>query len=45
VQGEGDGQTRVNSYHHPERYLIPDENFDTRGNDDHDQGERGVEPH
>ena len=22
---KGDGQARVNNYHHPERYLIPDE--------------------
>ncbi|MEC9323818.1 MAG: HNH endonuclease, partial [Actinomycetota bacterium] len=25
------GQTRINNYHHPERYLIPDEGA---GNDD-----------
>jgi hypothetical protein len=25
---KGDGQTRVNNYHYPERYLIPDEEID-----------------
>ncbi|KAB7756114.1 hypothetical protein MPHL21000_12685, partial [Mycolicibacterium phlei DSM 43239 = CCUG 21000] len=28
------GQARVNNYHHPERYLIPDEHTDTDGDGD-----------
>ena len=40
------GQARVNNYHHPERYLIPDENEDDgddedRDDEDRDSDERG----
>jgi Domain of unknown function (DUF222) len=30
------GQTRINNYHHPERYLIPDEHDNDEGGDDDD---------
>ncbi|MGV0849843.1 DUF222 domain-containing protein [Mycolicibacterium phlei] len=30
------GQARVNNYHHPERYLIPDDHTDTSGDGDGD---------
>jgi hypothetical protein len=33
------GQARVNNYHHPERYLIPDEN-DSRGSRDDEDAEK-----
>jgi hypothetical protein len=33
------GQARVNNYHHPQRYLIPDENGESVG--DADEGESG----
>jgi len=33
------GQTRINNYHHPERYLIPDEHATENSGDDED-GER-----
>jgi hypothetical protein len=34
------GQTRINNYHHPERYLIPDESdSDNDGNGDDEVGE------
>ena len=34
------GQTRVNNYHHPHRYLTPDENDESaREGDDGDSGE------
>ena len=28
------GQARVNNYHHPERYLIPDDNDEDDGDDE-----------
>jgi hypothetical protein len=31
---KGDGQARVNNYHHPQRYLIPDEGATDVANDD-----------
>ena len=36
---QGDGQARVNNYHHPERYLIPYENATEDAGDD-DEGEK-----
>ena len=35
------GQTRVNNYHHPHRYLIPDENDMTSANDEDEPYTRG----
>jgi len=35
------GQTRVNNYHHPQRYLIPDENDTTSANDENGPHTRG----
>ncbi len=35
------GQTRVNNYHHPQRYLIPDENDMTSANDEDEPYTRG----
>lgn len=39
---KGDGQTRVNNYHHPHRYLIRDDHDTQRedGNEDDDDGEK-----
>jgi hypothetical protein len=31
---KGDGQTRVNNYHHPHRYLIPDDGSTGENGDD-----------
>lgn len=33
---KGEGQARVNNYHHPERYLMHDENDNKNDGDDGD---------